>query len=143
MTGPGRLTVVGLGPGGPDWCTPAVARRLGEATDLVGYGPYLDRVPPGPPGQRRHPSDNRQEADRARVALDLAAQGHDVAVVSSGDPGVFAMAAAVIEALDEGTAAGRYAGVEVDRRTGGDRGHGRRGPPRRRPRPRLLRDLAL
>ena len=113
MTGPGRLTVVGLGPGGPDWCTPAAARRLGEATDLVGYGPYLDRLPPGPPGQRRHPSDNRQEADRARDALDLAAEGHDVVVVSSGDPGVFAMAAAVVEALDEGTAAGRYAGLDV------------------------------
>ena len=98
MTG-GRLAVVGLGPGDPDLCTPAAARRLAAATDLVGYGPYLDMVPPGGPAQIRHRFDNREEAKRATFALDLAAAGRDVAVVSSGDPGVFAMAAAMVEEL--------------------------------------------
>jgi precorrin-2 C20-methyltransferase/precorrin-3B C17-methyltransferase len=69
---------------------------LAAADDLVGYGPYLARVPPNP-RQARHPSDNRVEADRAAHALDLAAAGRSVAVVSGGDPGVFAMAAAVLE----------------------------------------------
>ena len=107
----GRLTVVGVGPGRPDWCLPAVTERLLAATDLVGYGPYLDLVPHRV-GGRRHPSDNRMEAERAQAALELAAGGADVVVVSSGDPGVFAMASAVIEVLDEG---GRdHAGVEVE-----------------------------
>ncbi len=73
---------------------------LASATDLVGYGPYLDRVAPNP-RQRRHASGNRVEADRARHALALARDGARVAVVSSGDPGVFAMAAAVLEAAAE------------------------------------------
>jgi precorrin-3B C17-methyltransferase len=101
----GRLTVVGLGPGDPDLCTPAAARALAEADDLVGYGPYLAMVPPGPPHQVRHATDNRQEADRARHALALAADGRRVAVVSSGDPGVFAMATAVLEAVRDTGAA--------------------------------------
>jgi precorrin-2 C20-methyltransferase/precorrin-3B C17-methyltransferase len=92
----GEVVVVGLGPGSPDWTTPEVARALAEATDLVGYSTYIDRVPVRP-GQRRHASGNRVESERAAMALDLAAHGARVAVVSSGDPGVFAMAAAVIE----------------------------------------------
>lgn len=96
----GWLAVVGLGPGTEDWLTPEARRELAEATDLVGYGPYVDRVPPGP--QVRHASDNREEIARARFALDLAAEGRRVAVVSGGDPGVFAMAAAVFEALEAG-----------------------------------------
>lgn len=95
----GWLTVVGLGPGPEDWLTPEARRDLAEATDIVGYGPYVDRVPPGP--QIRHASDNRVELDRARQALALAAEGRRVAVVSGGDPGVFAMAAAMFEALDD------------------------------------------
>ncbi|UKJ75246.1 precorrin-3B C(17)-methyltransferase [Azospirillum brasilense] len=95
----GWLKVVGLGPGTEDWLTPEARRDLAEATDLVGYFPYVDRVPPGP--QVRHASDNRVELDRARHALELAAEGRRVAVVSGGDPGVFAMAAAVFEALDD------------------------------------------
>ncbi|MCU1365949.1 MAG: precorrin-3B C17-methyltransferase [Ilumatobacteraceae bacterium] len=95
----GRVTVVGLGPGRPDWCTPAVTARLAAATDLVGYTSYLAMVDPAHPG-RRHPSGNRVESERARQALDLAAAGGDVVVVSSGDPGVFAMASAVLEQLD-------------------------------------------
>jgi len=108
----GALTVVGLGPGDPRWLTPAAAQALGEATDLVGYGPYLDRAPIRP-GQRRHASDNRVELERARFALGLAAGGARVAVVSGGDPGVFAMAAAVFEAL-EGEPAWRAVPVTVE-----------------------------
>jgi precorrin-2 C20-methyltransferase/precorrin-3B C17-methyltransferase len=107
----GRVTVVGLGPGRADWCLPAVAERLGTATDLVGYGPYLDLVRVATTAAR-HPSDNRVEADRARHALALAAAGRDVVVVSSGDPGVFAMASAVMEVLDEEP--DRHAGVDVE-----------------------------
>ena len=77
----GLLTVVGLGPGDPRYLTPAASEALASATDLVGYGPYVDRVPERP-GQRRHSSDNRVELDRARVAFDLAAKGAHVAVVS-------------------------------------------------------------
>jgi precorrin-2 C20-methyltransferase/precorrin-3B C17-methyltransferase len=76
--------------------TPQSLRELAAATDLIGYGPYLDRVPIRP-GQRRHPSDNTDEPQRARLACELAEQGRAVAVVSSGDPGVFAMATAVLE----------------------------------------------
>ena len=79
-----------------DWMTPQSRRELAAATDLIGYGPYLDRVP-ARDGQCRHPSDNTDEPSRARLACTLAEQGHAVAVVSSGDPGVFAMATAVLE----------------------------------------------
>jgi precorrin-2 C20-methyltransferase / precorrin-3B C17-methyltransferase len=96
----GAVTVVGLGPAGRPWLTPEAQDVLASATDLVGYGPYLDRVPPNP-RQRRHSSGNRVEADRARHALALARDGARVAVVSSGDPGVFAMAAAVLEVAED------------------------------------------
>jgi precorrin-3B C17-methyltransferase len=114
MTGVvGTVTVVGLGPGGAATCTPEVTAALRDATDLVGYGPYLDMAAAlAASAGARHASDNREEADRARHALDLAAAGGRVAVVSSGDPGVFAMAAAVVEQLD-GPDAGRWDGVEV------------------------------
>jgi cobalt-precorrin 5A hydrolase/precorrin-3B C17-methyltransferase len=112
----GRVTIVGLGPGDPDLCTPAATRALAEADDLVGYGPYLALVPVGRADQRRHASGNRHEGDRARHALALAASGRRVAVVSSGDPGVFAMAAAVLEAVHEasGGAGGASAVPAVD-----------------------------
>ena len=97
----GRLTVVGLGPGAPGLLAPDAAEALAAASDLVGYETYLARVP-ARPGQRRHASDNREELARARHALALAAEGRTVAVVSSGDAGVFAMAAAVFEAVDGG-----------------------------------------
>jgi precorrin-2 C20-methyltransferase/precorrin-3B C17-methyltransferase len=108
--GRGRVTVVGLGPAGAQWLTPEAESALSAADDLVGYGPYVDRVPERR-GQRRHPSDNRVEGERARHALELAAAGARVAVVSSGDPGIFAMASAVLEALDGSDAA--LAGVDV------------------------------
>jgi len=98
-TGRGSVAVVGLGPAGPDWLTPEAQAELAAADELVGYETYLARVPERRE-QRRHASDNRVEAQRARHALELAASGSRVAVVSSGDPGIFAMAAAVIEALD-------------------------------------------
>ena len=96
----GAVSVVGLGPGDPRWLTPEARAAIAEADDLVGYGPYLDRVA-ARPGQRRHPSDNRVEAERATFALDLAKRGRRVAVVSAGDPGVFAMAAAVLEVAED------------------------------------------
>ena len=95
----GEVVVVGLGPGQRSWTTPEAADALASADDLVGYGPYLDRVPANP-RQTRHPSDNRVEAERAAHALSLAQAGRRVAVVSSGDPGVFAMAAAVLEVAE-------------------------------------------
>jgi precorrin-3B C17-methyltransferase / cobalt-factor III methyltransferase len=100
----GELFVVGLGPGPDQWRTPEVEDALGRATDLIGYKAYLDRCPPRA-GQIRHASDNRVELDRARLAITLVREGHTVAVVSGGDPGVFAMAAAVFEALDADQAA--------------------------------------
>ena len=93
---PGTVAVVGLGPGDAGWMTPQCRAELAAATDLIGYRPYLDRVAPIA-GQRRHPSDNTDEPARARLACELAEQGRAVAVVSSGDPGVFAMATAVLE----------------------------------------------
>jgi precorrin-2 C20-methyltransferase / precorrin-3B C17-methyltransferase len=92
----GGVAVVGLGPGDVDWMTPQSRQELAAASDLIGYGPYLDRIPLRA-GQVRHPSDNTDEPARARLACELAEQGRAVAVVSSGDPGVFAMATAVLE----------------------------------------------
>jgi precorrin-2 C20-methyltransferase/precorrin-3B C17-methyltransferase len=97
---PGAVTVVGLGPGDPRWLTPEAREALREADDLVGYTTYLARVRENP-GQTKHPSDNRVEAERAAFALDLARRGRRVAVVSSGDPGVFAMASAVLEVAED------------------------------------------
>jgi precorrin-3B C17-methyltransferase len=96
----GRVAIVGLGPGPAEWMTPEAGAAIGGATDVVGYGPYLDRLALRP-DQRVHASDNRAELARARLALRLAAEGRAVAVVSGGDPGVFAMAAAVFEAIEE------------------------------------------
>lgn len=105
----GRVDVVGLGPAGRDWLTPQAAAVLAAADDIVGYATYVDRIPPNP-RQRRHASDNRVEAERAEFALDLALSGSNVAVVSSGDPGVFAMATAVLEAASDNE---RFSGVAV------------------------------
>ena len=108
----GRLAVVGLGPGDVRWLTPQADAALAAADALFGYGPYLDRAPVRD-GQRRHPSDNRQEAPRARAALETAAAGSNVALVSGGDPGVFAMAATVCEQIESGPAAWRGLDVEI------------------------------
>ncbi|MBD2387247.1 precorrin-3B C(17)-methyltransferase [Cylindrospermum sp. FACHB-282] len=96
----GRLAIIGTGPGSREWMSPEVKEILQSATDLVGYKTYLDLVGSLGNGKRRHESDNRQEESRAMMALDLAAEGRYVAVVSSGDPGIYAMAAAIFEVLD-------------------------------------------
>ena len=96
----GWIAIAGLGPGCEDLVTPEVTAMLAEATDVIGYIPYVARVAPRD-GLTLHPTDNRVELDRALHALQLAAQGARVVVVSSGDPGVFAMASAVFEALEK------------------------------------------
>lgn len=108
----GRVLIVGLGPGDLAMRTPQATAGLAEATDLIGYGPYLDRVAAAA-NVVRHPTDNRVELDRARHALTLAQSGRIVAVVSSGDAGVFAMASAVFEAIEHGEPAWRALDVQV------------------------------
>jgi len=110
----GSLTVVGTGPGKAELMTPATRAVLDRASDLVGYGPYLDRIPATRADQQRHASDNRVELDRARHALSLAAAGRQVVVVSGGDPGVFAMASAVFEAVEHGDPAWRTLDIRVE-----------------------------
>ena len=108
----GSLAIVGIGPGDAALVTPEVTEALAAATDLIGYAPYVARVAPRD-GLTIHPTDNRVELERATHALALAAAGQRVAVVSSGDPGVFAMAAAVFEALEAGPAAWRALDIRV------------------------------
>lgn len=103
-----RLFVVGLGPGTDDWTTPEVSQVLAEVDHVVGYAPYLDRLPDRPDLQR-HASGNTVEVERARSALDLALAGERVAVVSGGDAGVYGMASAVFEAAEDD----RYASVKI------------------------------
>ncbi len=97
----GRLAVIGLGPGAADLMVPAVKVELARANDVLGYETYVRMAGPFRPDQILHCTDNREEMQRARHAFELAAQGRSVVVVSSGDPGVFAMASAVLEALHE------------------------------------------
>jgi precorrin-3B C17-methyltransferase len=128
----GKLAIVGLGPGDERYLTREALDALAEAHALYGYGPYLDRVPPRD-GQSRHASDNREEGARARAALSHAAEGAQVAIVSGGDPGVFAMAASVCEeiaagperfrALDVAIVPGVTAMLAVAARAGAPLGH--------------------
>ena len=106
---PAELLVIGLGPGPDRWVTPEVTDALALVDHVVGYGPYVDRVPPRP-GLQRHASGNTVELDRARLALDLALRGEKVALVSGGDAGVFGMASAAFEAVADDPA---YASVRV------------------------------
>jgi precorrin-3B C17-methyltransferase len=108
----GRLMVVGLGPGGDGALTQEAREALETAEALYGYGPYLDRIPLRE-GQARYPSDNREETARAEAALRHAAAGAQVAIVSGGDPGVFAMAASVCEAIESGPEAWRVLDIVV------------------------------
>jgi precorrin-3B C17-methyltransferase len=108
----GTLVIAGLGPGNEALVTPEVTAALARATDIVGYIPYVARIP-ARPGLTLHPTDNRVELDRSRHALDMAAAGHHVVVVSSGDPGVFAMAAAVFEAVEAGPTHWRTLDIRV------------------------------
>lgn len=108
----GSLVIAGLGPGAEALVTPEVDAALAQATDVVGYIPYVARVAERP-GLTLHPSDNRVEIDRSRHALDMARAGRQVVVVSSGDPGVFAMASAVFEAIEAGPADWRDLDIRV------------------------------
>src|SRR5260370_15241416 len=127
----GSLVVVGTGPGKAELMTPATLAALARATDLVGYAPYLDRIP-ARGDQCRHPSDNRVELERARLALSLAASGRQVAVVSGGDPRVFAMAAAIFEAVQAGEPAWRRPRLQGQARaTGSPAAAARGGAPAR------------
>jgi cobalt-precorrin 5A hydrolase/precorrin-3B C17-methyltransferase len=108
----GKLTVLGLGPGRADLLTPAARAALDDATDIVGYATYVEMAGPFRADQQRHATDNREELQRARHAFEMASEGRRVAVVSSGDPGVFAMAAAVLEAL-EGSQDANWHAVEL------------------------------
>ncbi|MBU6449529.1 MAG: precorrin-3B C(17)-methyltransferase [Rhodospirillales bacterium] len=105
----GWLAIAGLGPGDAALITPEVSAALAGATDVLGYTPYVARVA-AREGLNLHASDNREELARARHALRLAAGGRKAVIVSSGDPGVFAMAAAVFEVLEEQP---EWAAVEV------------------------------
>jgi precorrin-3B C17-methyltransferase len=108
----GRLSVIGLGPGDVRYLTQEAIESLEAASALYGYGPYLDRVP-ARQGQSRHASDNREEHERASAALRHAADGANVAIVSGGDPGIFAMAASVCEEIEAGPAAWRILDVAM------------------------------
>ncbi|GAA6206889.1 precorrin-3B C(17)-methyltransferase [Cognatishimia sp. WU-CL00825] len=110
--GPGWVTIVGIGPGNDALVTPEVTSAIEDATDIVGYIPYVERIA-ARDGLTLHPSDNRVEIDRSRHALEMAAAGKRVVVVSSGDPGVFAMAAAVLEAVEHGDTAWRDLDIRV------------------------------
>jgi precorrin-3B C17-methyltransferase len=108
----GSLAIVGLGPGPAGWIAPDALAVLDAASDVVGYLPYLDRVAERA-SQRRHGSDNRAELSRAHLALTMAADGRRVAVVSGGDPGVFGMAAAIFEAIEQGETSWRALPITV------------------------------
>ncbi|MEP3330906.1 precorrin-3B C(17)-methyltransferase [Sedimentitalea sp.] len=108
----GWLRIAGLGPGNDTLVTPQVTEALAQATDVIGYFPYVARVAPRD-GLTLHASDNRVELDRSRHALELASHGRRVVVVSSGDPGVFAMAAAVFETVEAGPTAWRDLDITV------------------------------
>jgi len=110
----GRLSIVGIGPGTPGWRTPEAERWLASATDLVGYHLYLDLLGPAAAGKRRHGYELGAETERCRIALNLAAEGHDVALVSSGDAGIYAMATLVFELIErEGDAHDAWKRVDV------------------------------
>ena len=108
----GSLVIAGLGPGDDALVTPEVTSALEDASDIVGYIPYVARVPERA-GLTKHATDNRVELDRARHALDMASTGRRVVVVSSGDPGVFAMASAVFEAVEAGPPDWRMLDIRV------------------------------
>ena len=108
----GQVAVVGIGPGNPNMMTEEVKLAIDQASDIVGYQTYVDRIAPRP-GLTLHPSNNRVELERARSAFELAADGRKVVIVSSGDPGVFAMAAAVFEALESGDPAWQEIDVQI------------------------------
>ena len=113
LPGPtGKLLIIGLGPGPDHWITPEASAALETVTDIVGYLPYVARLPKRA-HQTHHATDNRVELSRAHHALTLTAAGHQVAIVSGGDPGIFAMAAAVLEAIEQGPADWRALDIHI------------------------------
>lgn len=108
----GWVVIAGLGPGAEGCITPDVAAAVADATDAVGYSPYVRRIVPRD-GLTLHESDNRVELERAALALEMAQAGRRVVVVSSGDPGVFAMASAVFEAVENGPETWRNLDIRV------------------------------
>ena len=141
--GRGRVTVVGIGPGAQAWRTPGADAAIAGATDLVGYSRYLDLLGPPPPGCARHAYPIGAEEKRARAALALAAEGRRVALVSSGDAGVYGMASLLFELLDGEAVQPELARHRACRGARYQRTSGRRRPRRRTHRPRLLRHLAF
>ena len=111
--GRGRITVVGIGPGAREWRTPGADAAIADSTDLVGYGRYLDLLEPLPPGCARHTYPIGAEEERCRAALALAAEGRRVALVSSGDAGVYGMASLLFQLLDTPAAEPRWRGIEL------------------------------
>ena len=107
----GRIMVVGLGPGDPKQVTPLVQDAIARASDVIGYIPYVERIAPRQE-LTLHPTDNRVEAERAQHALELAEAGRQVLIVSSGDPGVFAMASALFEVFERDSA--RWQAIEIE-----------------------------
>ena len=98
----GQLSVVGIGPGQASWRTPEVSRLVAQADELVGYGLYIDLLGPLAHGKARSDFPLGGEEDRCRYALEQAGKGLNVALVCSGDAGIYAMAALVFELLDRG-----------------------------------------
>jgi len=96
----GRLAIIGIGPGDAAWRTPEASAMIAGASDIVGYSRYLDLLGRAASGKTLHPSAIGAETERARLALDLAATGKHVALVSSGDAGIYGLAALVLELLD-------------------------------------------
>ena len=111
--GRGRVTVVGIGPGSAAWRTPGADAAIAGASDLVGYGRYLDLIGPLPPDCARHAYPIGAEEERARAALALAAEGRRVALVSSGDAGVYGMASLLFELLDGAAPEPGWRGIEL------------------------------
>jgi cobalt-precorrin 5A hydrolase / precorrin-3B C17-methyltransferase len=99
----GHLAIIGIGPGDPAWRSPEASAMLDRAEDIVGYRAYLDLLGRTITGKTRHDSAIGAETERARLALDLAAQGRSVALVSSGDAGIYGLAALVFELIDRET----------------------------------------
>jgi cobalt-precorrin 5A hydrolase / precorrin-3B C17-methyltransferase len=96
----GKLAVVGIGPGDPAWRTPEASTALAQATDIVGYGLYLELLGRAIDGKSRHTSGLGEEEARVRLSLDLAAEGRSVALVSSGDPGIYGLASLIFELIE-------------------------------------------
>jgi len=110
----GKLFVVGVGPGSEAWRSPEVTRMVQASTDLVGYSLYLDLISEISQGKVRHDFDLGKEEDRVRHAMELAGEGKDVALVCSGDAGIYAMATLVFELLASGGLSAAASRIEIE-----------------------------